>query len=241
MTELGGEWIPVPGQGDRNHVLEFCEHGSTEDPVRLMLSSWGTSRMCMWPGHNGGVAQQRTQKQALRFEGDGWVSHRHLGAGTSVTMGPAWCSWGLTLWWPRLRSCQQTREPAGPGVYRWPTVTPPSPPLLGFGPRSPLSLGTSPLQQEQLGVRFWLFWFLAGLGIRKGNRATHTTPTPRTEPQAGKASSVCVHQRGQRPFHLTTLNTLYQNKSRVICKCLESICLFILLTPYSYWWEKNFY
>ena len=136
--------------------------------------------------------------------------------------------------------------PADAGA-RWPrrlqvahghsTITP----LLGFRPRSPLSLGTSPLQQEQLGVRFWLFWFLAGLGIRKGNRATHTTPTPRTEPQAGKASSVCVHQRGQRPFHLTTLNTLYQNKSRVICKCLESICLFILLTPYSYWWEKNFY
>ena len=129
--------------------------------------------------------------------------------------------------------------PADAGA-RWPrrlqvahghsTITP----LLGFRPRSPLSLGTSPLQQEQLGVRFWLFWFLAGLGIRKGNRATHTTPTPRTEPQAGKASSVCVHQRGQRPFHLTTLNTLYQNKSRVICKCLESICLFILLTPYSY-------
>lgn len=73
MTQLGGEWIPAPGQGDRNHVLEFCEHGSTEDPVRLTLSSWGTSRMCMWPGHNGGVAQQRTQKQALRFGVTGGV------------------------------------------------------------------------------------------------------------------------------------------------------------------------
>lgn len=143
----------------------------------------GRSKLCAWRVtggfHTSTAERGRQWRRALRDVHGGW----RFKATTPQLPADAGARWPR-----RLRV-----------VHGHPTVTP----LLGFGPRSPLSSGTSPLQREQLGARFWLFWLLAGLGIRKGYGATHTTPTPRTEPQAGKASSVCGHQRGQRAFHLT--------------------------------------
>lgn len=114
----------------------------------------GRSKLCAWRVtggfHTSTAERGRQWRRALRDVHGGW----RFKATTPQLPADAGARWPR-----RLRV-----------VHGHPTVTP----LLGFGPRSPLSSGTSPLQREQLGARFWLFWLLAGLGIRKGYGATHT-------------------------------------------------------------------
>lgn len=125
----------VPGQGDRSHLLEFCEYRRTEDLVRLVFSSSGISRMYKW--RTGLVRMEsssngagRSKCWALRVTG-GFPprgSHQHLGAGTSVTMGPARCFMGADALTAATLQLPQTPESAWPrrlwGVHGHSVVNP---------------------------------------------------------------------------------------------------------------------
>ena len=119
-------------------------------------------------------------------------SHQHLGAGTSVTMGPACCFVGVdvltaaTLQLPADTRIRPAQAPAG-----GPRSLQSHPSSLLCATKSLVLRDCSPLQREPFGVHFWLFWFLDVLGKRKGYGATYMTPTPRKEP-TGRKGQLCV-------------------------------------------------
>ena len=156
-------------------------------------------------GQNGVVKQRHRQKQVLGAEGDGWVStHGFTPAsrcGDISDYGPCamfhggWCSNSRNSAAATDARIRLTRAPTG------------GPRSLRLHPSALLrasSLGTVPhckgnnLERTFSFSGFLLFW---ESGKAKG---PHTCLLhPGRNPQAGKASSVCVQQRGQRPFHLT--------------------------------------
>lgn len=183
----------APGQGDRNHLLEFCEYRRTEDPVRLMFSSSGITRIYKW--RTGLVRMElssnstgRRKFWALRVTG-GFQPRVH----TSISVrGHQW-RWALvdaltaaTLELPADTRIRPAQAPAG-----GPRSLHSHPSSLLCATQSLILRDCSPLQREQFGVHFWLFWFLAVLGIRKGYGATRMTPTPRKEP-TGRKGQLCV-------------------------------------------------